>query len=332
MIHTLRHRALAVAAGAVAALALAGAPAFAQSAAKPDVRIATGTPGGAYYVMGAVLADVLTRSGRVASATAEAASGAIESARLVDSGQSTLAAMDANWVDLGLKGGAPFKKKIDLVTIVPLGVWGLFFVSLQDGEVKSLDDLKGKRVAVGAKGSGMEMHARQIITSIGWDFEKDIKPVYLAFGPGASAVREGRADAQLQCCIPNAGLSELSELAKARMVTMSPDQLKKTVGEGRVYASGFLKKDAFRGHAQDTPVINILNGYMGVASLDENTAYVIAKTYIENIDQMIEKTPQYASVKELFEQAKTAGPGVLEMGAPLHPGAVRAFREAGILK
>lgn len=317
-------------AGSIALALGAGGAALAQGK-KPDVRIATGTPGGAYYVMGAVLADALNRSGRVASATAEASSGAIESARLLKNKETTLGAMDANWVDLAQQGAKPFNQKIELRTVVPLGVWGLFFVSLEDGP-KTMEDLKGKRVAVGAKGSGMEMHARQIFNAMGWDFEKDIRPVYLPFGPGSAAVREGRADAQLQCCIPNAGLTQLTELAKAQMVTMTPEQLKKIVGEGRVYASGTLKKGAFRGHDADTPSIHILNGYMAIPSLDEDTAYIIAKTFVENLDSMIEKAPQYASVKDLFEQAKTKGAQVLEMGAPLHPGALRAFREAGIVK
>ena len=99
----------AIAAASFASIAIAPL-AFAQ-AKKPDVRIATGTPGGAYYAMGAVLADVLTRSGRVNTATAEASSGAIESARLMVSGEISIGGMDANWVVAGLKGEAPYLRQ-----------------------------------------------------------------------------------------------------------------------------------------------------------------------------------------------------------------------------
>ena len=303
--------------------------AFAQS--KPDVRIATGTAGGAYYAMGAVLADALQRSGKFGSATSEAASGGIESARLVVSKQVTLAAMDANWIKNGLLGKAPFDKPVDLVTVMPLGIWSLFFVALDASPVKSLDDLKGKRVAVGAKGSGMEAHARTIFSSLGWSFD-NIRPVFLTFGAGAQAVREGKAEAQLQCCIPQPSLSELSELAKARMVDVSADQMTKIVGGEGVYADGILAKGAFKGHDRDARVIEILNGYVGTSSLEEAIAHLIAKTFLENLDQMAEKAPQYASVIRLITEAKTKGVKVLEMGAPLHPGSLRAFKEAGILK
>jgi uncharacterized protein len=231
----------------------------------------------------------------------------------------------------GIKGEAPYKEKVPLVTVAPLGVWGLFFISLEGSNIATIEQLKGKRIAVGAKGSGMEAHARQILTSIGWSFD-DIRPVYQAFGPGASSVREGKADAQLQCCIPNAGLTELTELAKARVIATPPAMLDKIIGTSGVYAHGVLKKGALRGHDADLPVISILNGWMGVASLPEETAYVIARTLIENIATMSEKAPQYESVKDLFEDAKTKGPKVLEMGGPLHPGSLRAFKEAGIVK
>jgi TRAP transporter TAXI family solute receptor len=320
----------AVIALGAAALGFSASQALSQ-AKKPDIRIATGTPGGAYYAMGAVFADALTRSGKVNTATAEASSGAIESSRLMVSGEVTLGGMDANWVVAGLKGEAPYKEKIPLVTVVPLGVWGLFFIGLESSNIVSLDQIKGKRVAVGAKGSGMEAHARQILTSIGLTID-DIRPVYQAFGPGATSVREGKADLQLQCCIPNPGLTELSELSKTRVVATPPQMLDKIIETSGVYAHGALKKGAIRGHDVDLPVVNILNGWMGVASLPEETAYLIARTMIENINGMAEKSPQYETVKELFESAKTSGSKALEMGAPLHPGSLRAFKEAGILK
>lgn len=313
------------------AFSLVASPAAVHAQSKPDVRIATGTAGGAYYAMGAVLADALQRSGRFGSATSEAASGGIESARLVASKQATLAAMDANWVKNGRLGVAPFKEKVDLVTVVPLGVWPLFFIALDNSPVKSLDDLKGKRVAVGAKGSGMEAHARVLIQSLGLSFD-DIRPQYLTFAPGGQAVREGKADVQLQCCIPNPALTELTELAKARHVDVSADNMRKILAGEGVYSDGVMAKGTFKGHDRDARTVEILNGYIGSSTLEENTAFLIVKTFLDNLDAMAEKAPQYRSVIRLVTEAKQKGAKVLEMGAPLHPGSIRAFKEAGILK
>jgi len=304
-------------------------PVLAQS--KPEIRIATGRQGGAYYSMGALLAEALHRSGEVASATAESSSGAIESARLLDRGKVSLGGMDASWVKLALLGTAPFKKKIELVTVAPLGVWPLFFVTRQDSNIKTLDDLKGKKIAVGAKGSGMEQHAHKLLDALGWSFN-DIKPIFLSFGPGGRAVREGKADAQLQCCVPNGGLTELSELANVRTVEMPADQLTRIAASSEVYGEIVMPKGAFRGHDRDMKVVRLLNGWMAAKGSDPEVAYLIARTLIANLDEMAKKMPQYATVKILFEEAKTKGEKAIEVAAPLHPGAVKAYKEAGILK
>ncbi len=299
---------------------------------KPDIRIATGTPGGAYYVMGAILAEALNKSGRVNSATAEASSGAIESSRLMSSGEITIGGMDAPLVIAGLRGQPPFKDKLSYVTVTPLGYWALFFISLESSNITSLEQIRGKRIAIGAKGSGMEAHARYFFNALGWSFD-DIRPVYQAFGPGAASTREGKVDLQFQCCIPNGGLTELTELSKTRVVATPPELLQKMLGTEGLYTQSILKKGAIRGHDVDMPVVSIQIGWFGVPSLPEETAYIIMKTMLENIDQFAERSPQYKSTQELIDEARAkAQPKLLEMGAPLHPGSLRALREAGIVK
>ena len=286
---------------AVACFGLFGAAeALAQS--KPDVRIGTGRQGGAYYRMGAVIADTMVRAGLVNSSTAESVSGAIESARLADRGNIQVFGMDKTWVVRAVKGTAPFKQKIDLRTVIPMGAWSLFFVTQHNSPVKTLDDLKGKRVAVGARGSGMEQHAKVVLQTIGLTF-KDIKPVYLSFGPGARAVKDGKADAQLQCCLPNGSMTELSELSKVRAVNMDK-QLDKLIAASGTYGRLVMKKGAFKGHDKDMAAVSILQGWMGTAKLSDEIAYIFANTVIKNVDAMAKKMPQFASIKPMLAEAK----------------------------
>lgn len=315
---------------AAAAFGLFGAgEALAQS--KPDIRIGTGRQGGAYYRMGAVIADTMVRSGLVKSSTAESVSGAIESARLADRGNIQVFGMDKTWVVRAVKGEAPFKQKIDLRTVAPMGAWSLFFVTQAGSPIKTLDDLKGKRIAVGARGSGMENHAKVLLQGIGFSF-KDIRPVYLSFGPGARAVKDGKADAQLQCCLPNGAMTELSELSKVRAVNMDK-HLDKLVAASGTYGKLVMEKGAFKGHDMDMAAISILQGWMGTAKLSDEVAYIFAISILKNVDAMAKKMPQFASIKPMLAEAKAKNSATpVEIGAPMHPGAIRALKEAGILK
>jgi TRAP transporter TAXI family solute receptor len=318
----------ALAATAVLASAIGVGSALAQS--KPDIRISTGRQGGAYYNMAAVVADALYRSGKVNSATAESSSGGPENMRLLDKGTVQFGLTDMVWSVQARSGKKPFKKKIDVVAIAPLGVWPLFFVTTADSPIKSVHDLKGKRVAVGARGSGMENHTRNIFAAMGMTFD-DIKPVYLSFRPGARAVKDGKADVQFQCCVPNPAMTELSELSKVRAVAIG-DVLDKIVMAKPVYGKTMLKAGAFKGHDKDVPAIADVNGWYAHRSLDDGLAYLLAKTIIENYQTFAKKMPQFASVAEILDAGRTQGIKGLEIGAPLHPGAIRAYKEAGILK
>lgn len=316
-----------VAAAAIAAVLVAGA-ALAQS--KPDIRIATGRQGGAYYNMAALVADTLYRSGKVNSATAESSSGGPENLRLLDQGTVQIGATDMVWSTQARNGEKPFKKKIDVVTVAPLGVWPLFFVTKADSPIRSVEDLKGKRIAVGARGSGMEHHTRNIFAAMGLSFD-DIKPIYLSFGPGARAVKDGKADAQFQCCVPNPAMTELSELSEVRAVAIG-DVLDKIVREKPVYGKTILPAGAFKGHDKDVPAVADVNGWFAHRSLSDDIAYLFAKTILDNYKEFAKKMPQFATVQQVLDAAKTDGIKALEIGAPLHPGAEKAYREAGILE
>lgn len=313
------------AAAALAAILSAGA-ALAQS--KPDIRIATGRQGGAYYNMAAVVADALYRSGKVNSATAESSSGGPENMRLLDKGTVQIGATDMVWSVKARNGEKPFTRKLDIYTVVPLGVWPLFFVTAADSGIKTVADLKGKRVAVGARGSGMENHTRLIFAAMGMSFD-DIKPIYLSFGPGGRAVKDGKADAQFQCCVPNPAMTELSELADVRAVALGA--MKDEILSVPVYGETTLRAGAFKGHDKDIPAIADVNGWYAHKSLSNDIAYLFAKTVLDNYKEFAKKMPQFASVAEVLDAARKQGVKALEIGAPLHPGALRAYKEAGIL-
>lgn len=317
-----------VAVSAFAVASLLAVEVAAQS--KPSIRIATGRSGGTYFTMGAILANTLKKSGLVKSANSETSSGAFESARLLGKGTIQVGCMDARSVTEVRTGSKRFKNKVEVRTASPMSVIPMFFVTRANSGIKTIGDIKGKKLAIGARGSGMEGHARFILNKLG--LYKSIRPVYAAFSPGARAVREGKADLQFQCCPKNPSLTELSELAEIRHVAIPQNRLDIVTNATPAYGQMQVKKGAFKGLQRDFNAIQLGVGWMVAANSDPQIAYVVAKTIIEKYKEMSKKKKNFASIEPVFAAARKQGVKALEMGAPMHPGAIRAFKEAGILK
>ena len=315
---------------AVSVLALTAGEALAQS--KPEIRIGTGRPGGSYYVIGAAMAEAIYRTGNAKSATSESSSGSVENARLLDKGTLQFGMMDGGWASLARSGAKPFKKKIDLMVAAPAHRAAIFFITTDNTGIKKIDDLKGKRIAVGGRGSGMEQHSIKLLGTLGISM-KDIKPAYLGFGGGGAALREGRIAAQIQCCYPNRGLTELTQLKKSSIVPFSRGQIDKLIARWpAVYSNGVVPKGAIKGHDKDLDSVWIANSFFTHRNTPEAAVYLLAKTLIAKLADLRKKSPHFDTVKMSLDMARKGGRKVLETAAPLHPGAVRALKEAGIIK
>ncbi len=293
------------------------------------IAIATAPVGGSVYHIGAGIANVLQLKGVVSAATAEATAGAVEDIRLLGAGKVALAVCSSNWIAAAAQGEKPFEKKYDLRMVIPVQAGQFFFVTLRNSPFNSISDLRGKRVAVGPRGSGMDQHAQTILRVLGMSY-KDIQPIYLDFAEGGTALREGNVHAQLQDGLPNAAMKELSELADIKLIKFSEEEIKRLT-DAAPYSRIFLEKDVFRGVTERTPTIGSPGLLITTASADPELIYVVTKCIIENADEMNRKAP--ACVANTFLEMAKENPRVLEAGAvPLHPGAYRAFKEAGFLK
>lgn len=320
-------------AGLAGSSVAAGTAQVSMRAPVSDVTIATATIGGSFYMQGAALAEVLFRSGYFNSATAQTTSGSLENIRLISRGGVTFAIAAANWIYAGHNGVRPFTEPVRSLRIAaPVQVGHLFFVTLADSPVRRIKDLRGRRVAVAARGSGNEQHVRTILGALGISFD-DFRPAYLDFSQGAAALRQGTVDVQFQCCLPNGSLTELSELARIRVIPYLPEELDRILAEVPFYSRTVLERGAFRGHEMDTETPGVASALITSSEVDETTVYLVTKLLIEQHEALTRAAENYAAMRAFFELARRAGPRALEIaGVPLHPGAARAFQEAGILR
>lgn len=309
-----------------------GLAAPAQEKAKDwRISIATGPIEGSLYLQGAAIANVLLLKGVVSAANAEATAGAQENVRLLAAGKVAFGFVSGNWVGMATKGEKPFDKKYDLRAVVPTQMGEEFFITLKNSPINTVSDLRGKRVSVGVRASGMDLHAQTILGMLGITY-KDIQPVYLGFGDGATALRDGNVHAQLMDGLPNPAMTELSELADVKVIRYSEQDMQKLTAPGSYYSKFYLEKGAFRGLTERTTIIANSSGIVTLPSTDPELTYAFTKCILENRNDLAKKASMMAVINFFLEEAKT-DPRILEFpGASLHPGSYRAFKEMGALK
>ena len=135
---------------------------------------------------------------------------------------------------------------IDIRMAAPMNAGPLFFIVRADAPIRTVADLRGRRVAVGMATSGMVQHAHTIFGVLGLSFA-DFTPVYLDFAAGADALAAGEVDAQFQCPIPNKVMSELAERVAVRVLPYAPGELAALVKAVPYYRADVMRKGAFRG-------------------------------------------------------------------------------------
>jgi TRAP transporter TAXI family solute receptor len=296
------------------------------------IRIGTSEHGGTFHSQGLALKVVLDRQPSLAPVdvlTADTAS--VENANRLHADEIAFGFMAANWIGRAKNGEAPFRSPIDIRMAAPMNAGPLFFIVRANSPIRSVADLAGRKVVLGPEKSGMVQHAHTMFGVLGLSFSA-FTPVYLDFESGGQALARGEVDAQLQCPIPNKVMTALSEQCDVRVLPYAPGQLETLLGAVSFYRRTVMRKGAFRGLDADVPqpaVVNVLATHARVpdAIVRDAMAGIIA-----NADELGRINPLFNGLGDLFQPLKTDGAKALEFGGvALHPGAVRAYRDAGLL-
>lgn len=296
------------------------------------LRMGTSEAGGTFHSQALAIAELFNRTRRDEDrCIVETSLASFDNANLFDRGEIEFGFMASNWIGRAKDGMPPFTRPISLRMVAPVNAGPIFFVVLARSQVKAVGELRGKRVALGPYASGMAEHVRVIFDILGIPFD-GFTPVYLGFAEGAEALIAGDVDAQFQRPIPNQVMTSLSERAEVRVLPYSPGQMEKILSEVSYYRPITVKKGAFRGVAQDVPQVAVVNVLVTHERVREDVVRDMAKTIIGNLDALPRMNPLFEGLKDLFEPLRSKGAAALEMGGvPLHPGAIRAYREAGWL-
>jgi TRAP transporter TAXI family solute receptor len=177
----------------------------------------------------------------------------------------------------------------------------------------------------------MVQHVHTIFGILGIGFS-DFTPLYVDFATGAQALKRSEVDIQFQCPIPNKVMTELSETAEVRVLPYAPGQLESVLGQVSFYRRTVMRKGAFRGLDADVPQAAVVNVLATHARVPVDVVHAVVSAVVSNPTELGRLNPLFAGLGDLFEPLKQQGTKALEFGGvSLHPGAVRAYREAGLL-
>ena len=296
------------------------------------IRIGTSELGGTFYTQGQAIAELFNQ-GRAAGdkCVVETSDASIHNAKQLDAGSLEFGFMASNWIGRAKDATAPFTKNIAIRMVAPANAGPMCFVRLANVPIHSVADFAGKRIAIGTKGSGMEQHIHTIFNVLGISFDS-FTPVHMGFAEGADALIAGKIDVQFHPPIPNAVLTDLSRRADIRVIPFAPAQLDKLFAQVPFYRPVTVEKNAFRGVVEDIVQVGVINVIVTHESVAESTVYAMAKTIADNLDKLPQMNPLFKGLKNLFEPLRTKGAAAFEFGGvPLHPGAIRAYKDTGWL-
>ncbi|MBZ0329600.1 TAXI family TRAP transporter solute-binding subunit [Halomonas sp. ANAO-440] len=302
---------------AVAASLLVTAP----MAAAQQLSIATGGTGGVYYPIGGGFAEMINDNIEGASATAEVTGASVENMGLIMRGDADLALALADTVYQAWSGTGDFEgRQIEntraLASVYPNAVQ---LVTLADSDVQSLSDLVGKRVSVGAPGSGTELNARALLEANGISYD-DFRPQRLNFNETADAIRDGDIDAGFWSVgPPTSSILNLAATRDIRLIGFSDEEIENAREAEPVFAAYELRAGMYDGMDEAVQTISIPNVLVVNSDMDEDLAYELTKLLFERTDDLIAVHPAANDTTVEFTMESTP--------VPLHPGAIRYFEE-----
>jgi uncharacterized protein len=307
----------------VAVLFLIGALASVQAA--DHLVIATGGTAGTYYPFAGAMSNIWNTKIKDMNVTAQTTGGSVENVRLINKKDVELALAQSDTLDQAWNGleafKEPFKGMSAIATMFPEIVQ---IVVRADSPIKTFPDLKGKKVGVGAPGSGTEASYRQTLEAYGMKRE-DVNSQYLSFAESAEAFKDKHIDAfYVIAGIPVSAIMDVSMQNEIRILPLSADITAKLIQKYPFLAAVKIPAKTYRGQTEDVPTVAVNSVLIAGNQLKPEVVYNLTKVLFENQPQL---AAAHAKGKELNLQRAVTGVSI-----PFHPGAVKYYQEKGLMK
>ncbi len=292
---------------------------------KVRISIATGGTGGVYYPYGGAIASVASKYISGVDATAEVTAAAVDNLKLVGAGEADLGYAYPDLSYDAMEGKAPFKSKLPIRMVAHLYVSYFHLVTLANSNIKSVADLKGKRVSTGAPGSGTEVVAFRVLEAAGLNYDKDVRRDRLSVVESANALKDGKVDAFFWVGgLPTAAILDLAATPNVSMKLVPTDTDINNIFKkyGQVYVKAAIPKTAYPKMTADVGVVGIPNVLVCNTAADPALIYNLLKAMFDHKQDLVNVHNQASEF--------TLENAVIKTVVPYHPGAVKYFKEKGV--
>ena len=310
------------AAGAVlaaAAVLFTGCNGNADVEGKKCLNIGTGGTAGTYYPIGGAIAEVLNKEIPGMSASAQSTGASVANINMLSDGEVDLATVQNDIAYYAAHGTEMFQdKKVDgLQGIASLYPETCQFVTLKSSGIKSLAELKGKRIAVGAVGSGVEANVRQILAAYGVTYS-DIDAQYLSFAEGASALKDGNVDvAVLTAGYPTASVQDIAAQNPVRLLPVEGKAADALIAQYPFYTKTVIPAGTYAGFDEEVPSVAVMAMLVAGPTVNDDLGYCVTKAIFSNLDRL---QAAHAVGKQIAKDTAKTG-----MSLPMNAGAEKYF-------
>jgi len=289
------------------------------------INIGTGSTGGTYYPVGAGMAKVWNSAVPGMKANAQSTGGTAQNLALLGKGEAEVIFADGLYFfayeGKGAFEGKPMK---ELRGLVPLYAEPIHFLVAKGSNIKSIQDLKGKRVSVGAVGSGTEVTVRTLLKVAGIDPDKDIRAENLGLSDTAGAFADKNIDAALTVgALGIAGVVEITTLGTAEFRDIPADVIAKLGKELPYYLPFDIPANTYKDQTKPVKAMASWNVLITTEKLGDEDAYKMTKALYEHKQDILNISTRLASMSP--ENLKY-------IQVPLHKGAEKYYREIGAIK
>jgi TRAP transporter TAXI family solute receptor len=295
------------------------------SAGESKFILATGGTAGTYYPYGGAMAKIWNSKIPGMNVTAQATGASVENVRLMNKDEVELALVQTDTIDFAYNAKEAFKEPLTKMAVIAVLYPELIHIVVRgELDVNSFSGLRGMKIGVGAPGSGTEANYRQLLDAHKMS-KGDIREQYLSFAESADQFKDRNIDAfMVTGGVPTSAIMDVATQRSIKILSIDDTMLSILTNKYPFLTAAVIPANSYKGVTRDVKTVAVSAVLIAHPKVSESVAYDLTKALFEN---QAELAAAHAKGKELNAQYAVQGVSI-----PFHPGAVKYFKEKGLMK